>query len=306
MSKKLTFTNAPVVLTDVGTGVETFQTISGSLTYTDNPPPPTRVQDWVNRVIANGGVQPAEATITAVGHFSDALDAASLSSSILSMLVFVPDSLTAALTPLFKVAGADPYSNIGGHFVGTDLTVNGLVGNGSNKNLDSGLIPFTAFADKNSGGMTLYNSTASNGSEQDAGCWEIGGNNKQIQLHISVGGTLVCDCWTDGTSRITAANSSFVGYTSMNRISANDYRVFRASSTVTHAQIGGTINSNDMDRPNVPVHVFSGYRNDSGAFSFSAKRFSLFAVHQGLTVAQSQAFFNAIQAFRTELGGGFI
>jgi hypothetical protein len=72
------------------------------------------------------------------------------------------------LLPLLVGGGNDPWTN--SNFISGDLTINGLVGDGFSKALNTGIIPSTCYPNANSAGLTIYNSTASNGTEVDMGC----------------------------------------------------------------------------------------------------------------------------------------
>jgi len=267
------------------------------------------VNDWANRVVANGGAAPSAATLNALNTFCNTLDAQGLTPLMMDVCPFVPDNLIAAITPLIRSHGLDPWTN--SNFVLADLTVNGLIGNGTTKRLDVGFNPETIFrstaAVALTGGLTVYNMTAANAAGQEIGAL-TSGNGSALQMHVShsaVGGNALCDCFNDTTMRINAANALWTGYLSTNRTALNAYSLYRANSVTPHASIGSVVGNNTLGGPNTDVSCFSG--NNAGVpFAFSAKRLSFAAIHRGLTATQSSNFFNAIQTLRTALGGGFI
>ena len=65
---------------------------------------PTAV-DWAARVVINGGAAPSSGTILALSKFCYCLDGKSLTSSMLGVCCFVPDSVIAAITPLIVGTG---------------------------------------------------------------------------------------------------------------------------------------------------------------------------------------------------------
>jgi hypothetical protein len=262
------------------------------------------VTSWLSRVVANGGAAPAAATISALNTFMDSLDSSGLSGLIVTMNCFVPDNLIASITPLFVTPGNsnDPWTN--SNFVLADLASNGLIGNGSTKKLDIGMSPLTEFTGS-SIGASIYNVTASGGgTEQDMGENNDGSN--CIQLHIEVAGNAICDATNDSTNRITAANAGWKGYLNMSRTASNVFKLYKANSSTGHAQLGATnAAASAGGGGTIPVFCFAR-NNNAGGTSFSTKRLSFSSIHFGMTQAQSLAYFNAIQALRTSLGGGFI
>jgi hypothetical protein len=266
------------------------------------------VTNWASRVVTNGGASPSAATQAALTTFCSALDTADIMRLICVMNPLVPDNLIAAQTGLIiePTNTNDPFTN--SNFVAGDLTVNGLLGNAVNKKLDTGFnasIVFTATA----GGAALYNTTSTNSTEQDMGANNLGAN--QFQFHISFNvagtGTAICDMFNDTTSRIQTANNGWTGYITMQRTLANVYQLYRANSVTPHANLGGVnANVNASTPPAPTVFVFAMNNNGGGGASFSGKRLSFMSLNYGMTQAQSLSFFNAIQAMRTALGGGFI
>jgi hypothetical protein len=263
------------------------------------------VVDWAERVVTNGASLPAFRTVMAANRFYVQLIKTNLISLMKAVCIFAPDGLIACTVPLIRTAGNVLWTN--NNFIGTDLTIDGLKGNGATKYLDTALTPSTVLT--TTGGLTVYNTTASNATEQDMGC--LAGNlldaveHNAMQVHISVGGSCVCDAYSDGTSgRVNVANSSWIGYVSLNRTSTTLSTVYKGNTAGGHTTVGSNSNNNSAwTAPNKNVTVFCGNAND-GLFSFSTKRLSFAAIHDGLTAAQSSDFFNAIQNLRGDLGGG--
>lgn len=99
---------------------------------------------WRTRVVANGGSVSAS-TMNAVSKFCRDIDVAGLRSLLTRVNLMAGDNLTAALVPLYRAAS--PSGAVQGNaidnndnFVPADYTsTSGLVGNGSNKRLLTGL-----------------------------------------------------------------------------------------------------------------------------------------------------------------------
>lgn len=91
--------------------------------------------NWGFRILKNGGTFPRGTNLVATSNFLEKIDP--FLNQIYALNPFLPESLTASLTPLVVGPGNDPWINH--NFVAGDLTVNGLQGNASNKYLDTGL-----------------------------------------------------------------------------------------------------------------------------------------------------------------------
>lgn len=251
------------------------------------------VSDWRARVITAGGAAPSANTLSAAKTFLRSLLSAGILSKMLDVNIFAPDSLTACLVPLVKRYGSSTWGNVG-PFVSGDLTVNGLESNGSTKWLNTGFVPSTAYAGSNQydAGLTAYlysgdlmiGDQAGPGaawwhSENGSCCW----HQNELNLH-----------WT-GTP----------GYYSVNRTASNSMKQYYAKSSSAHAQVGTTVTTDNGDP--LPYAVYVGASNDSNLAVQNkvTGRYSFVAFHKGLDATQSSAFYNAIQALRVALGGGY-
>lgn len=269
------------------------------------------VDNWALRVVANGGAAPSQTTLTALCEFMVGLDAAGLTPKMISILPIVPGDaspavaagdLIRATTPLIVGGGNDPWTN-NGPFVPGDLTVNGLVGDGLSKYLNTGIVPSAVFPSTDEGGMTLYNMTGVNGPYGDMGC-EDGAGPIRLQL-IEFNNTNYFDCWDSINGRISFADPLSSGFLSGNRIAANSFDIYRATSVIP---FGSGVHGNTAGG-NIPINnsIFVIAFNSVGVpIAFSIRRYSFFAIHHGLTATKCEDFFDLIQALRTSLGGGFV
>lgn len=260
------------------------------------------VTNWAGRVVTNGGAAPSASTRTALSNFCDSLDGAGLTALMKVVNCVVPDNLIAATTPLIVGSGNNPWTNH--NFIAGDLTVNGLRGDASTKWLDTGFAcsSWSAF----SYGVTVYiASNGNNNNEAEVGAFTSGvtgfnigtfGGNFSFYLTLSVSATLQ-----------VADGGNYVGYFSANRVANNDLRYFRATSSLSHAQVGFLASVIADERASIisTVGVFGVNQAGSPLFP-SGKRDSFFAIHSGLSLAQSSTFYTLIQALRTALGGGFV
>lgn len=288
---------------------------SGPGAFTSSIFIPGEVPVWIKAVITNGGAAVAQATCLAMNTFAIALVNASIDTLMQSVNCFVPDNLIAAITPLYKTKGNDPWTNV--NFLLADLTADGLVGNATTKVLDTGLNPTTAWANTGnnvnavtSGGITVYTFTLGSGSSgSDVGSGT--GASQTINLYTvytpGADNHTYFDFVNNSTGRIAVLNAGWKGFTSANRTTGTRSDVYIASSTTPFATLGSDVNTqigNAM--PTVSFDCF-GFKSLVGVNTpNSDRRISFAALHIGLSSAQAQSLFNAVQALRTALGGGFV
>lgn len=266
------------------------------------------VMDWEARVLVNGGADPSIPTLTAMSAFADALDAANLTAKMIAVNCFVPDNLIAAITPLIKVAGNDPWTNIGPFVVG-DLTVNGLVGDGATKYLDTGVIPNVAGGANyatNPLGLSAYFSTTPASPAQDVGSFTGIFDLRAMILELFSGTSYWVYPYDSGSAWMQSAGTP-AGYYSGNRTAGNVNDFYFANSGTPHGPLVATNVQNEGANLQPSHEIYAFAINASGSPNgFSNKRISFVAIHFGLTQAESLSLFNAVQTLRTALGGGFV
>ena len=258
-----------------------------------------------------------QSTVDTLYTFYNGLVSAGLADKMIAVNCFVPDNLIAAITPLIvhpEVGGFDPWTNVG--FVAGDLSLAGLTGNsgGIGKTLRTGLNLPTCFSNTTSAGITIYNTLSDTTVRHDCAiATNSGANSFQLLTCYDAGQTAYFDCFNNTTGRVSGpALPGGVGYTSGNRISATDARIYIAKSTVSHQQTGvtqagaaGTLSNTGTPVANIPAFcMFDGTVALGSYLLPTAKRFSFVAIHEGLTQTESSTFFNLIQAMRVSLGGG--
>lgn len=265
--------------------------------------------DWELRVLANGGAQPSQNTINCMETLRLGCISAGLTNKIYSLCVFVPDSLIAATTPLFKHFGADPWTNI--NFLVGDLTISGLVGNGTTKVLDTAIKAkdIQIEADGSTVGLTvIVSESAGNAAEFVAGQQDADLNPVLGLLVSSAGETQ----WfaTEPTAGTSATSNDFarVGYVSGNRWiegGTTNVALFVASPLEAHKVLASTAGSIAAIATvtDDTISVFANKHSGTNR-SWSSQRLSLAMVHDGLTAAESAAFWALALACRECLGGG--
>jgi len=254
------------------------------------------VSSWNARVVAHGGAQPGVGTLDVLNIFALALDAASLTTKMKSVCCFVPDSLTAAITPLITNYGNDPWTDHS--FVAGDLSVAGLAG-ASSKYLDTGVVPSAAFSADTSGGLTAY--AAIN-------AYVLGAGSASYVNAFGLtddGSYIFYDCYGyTGGGRISATRTPLLSYYSGNRTAANAIAIYRARSDFAHAAIASGTGSASSTRGPDSLYCMAVNLGGSPA-QYVTNTCSFAAIHEGLTAGESSAFYNAVQAMRTGFGGGY-
>lgn len=280
------------------------------------------VEEWVARVIANGGDEPSQNTQDALCVFSQGLIAAGLDTKMKTLNCFVPDSLIACRTPLIVGDGLDIYEDVGGKFATSPdvmLSVQGLKGGlgggpGKREVLQTGLQPFTSLT-HSSAGITLYHSVNAGDSDDSFHDGVMSdGSSYEFGLWTSYSGAFqsIFYCWSTGPGGTVVFShpSRFYGYVSGNRIADDDARIYCANDSTPHAKVADNTNAetNVFRLFDVGMPVFGQWSETAlhGYANWSPKQFSFFAVHDGLIESESNTFFNLIQAMRKALNGGWV
>jgi len=263
------------------------------------------VDDWAARVITNGGAAVSAGTKDAVNKFYLGMVTDGLDALMIADLHVVPDNLTAARTPFFKNAGSDPWTNH--NFVAGDLTVNGLVGNGSSKYLETGVNPTSVYASDNDGGYTYYESALSVSlqSMRLLAVDNVSAPNRYDGLDARAGGGTTLEgainaAWTSSYT----LTSDYASFCSVNRTASNAVGLYQANSSIgfntrnTSSAAAGT-------RVNFQLFAFVWNLNNGTPLFYSAGRASYFGIHKGMNATQAQNYYNRVQQLRVDLGGGY-
>lgn len=233
------------------------------------------------------------------------LDGFSLTSHMKGLNCGCTDDLACFTTPLIIGVGRNQWINNG--FVSGDLTINGLIGNGSSKYLQTGIIPSTTFGAANAG-LSVYVPIAyvAANAGSDFGAAD-GGFTDTIEVGPTVGGnTAYWASFNYGSGAVTYANSAgFVGFFSGNRTGSAATNLYLASSTHAFASAAsGSSSGGTLSGLTYELMCFA--RNFAGtANQFSAHRVSFWAAHDGLVSSDCQNFYNAVQQMKVDQGGGY-
>jgi len=262
----------------------------------------TYAQDWAIRVQKNGGSAPSAATVTALNTFMSTIETAGLLPKFDTINAMVPGSGIAGIqTPLFRRWGMDPYISVG-TYANVNATINGLQGKPASR-LDSGLVYGTATRLGQNTGITLYLPAPMVGAAFTHIC---SSSATQYQILFQAPNTFIWDSpFNAGTGRILV-NSAILatpGYYHCMRDSNVNANLYVANSVKAH-QLAG-------NQPTATPALLAGdtalfpIMGDAGNVSFYEGLCSFFAVGQALTLAESATLYNAVQALRVSLGGGF-
>jgi hypothetical protein len=272
---------------------------------------------WAGAVVNAGGAAVGSATTNAMAYLNDAFIATNIMHKQYSYCLFVPDNLTAALMPgraptysvhyengSYPERGSQPYAN-SGSFVGGDVTINGLNGNGSTKYLDTGVLPTVCSSD--SGGLSLY--VYNNTVESRAEFVSQWAPSNELGLYANrSGGDGYFACWTEaGNGLITASGTAnFQGFYTASRTSASLSTMYYANSGQAFISIGVSSGTTSVSTVggNRTLYLFAA-NSDGTATSFSSKTLSYSSVHQGFSTAEGLGEYGAVQGARVIIGGGF-
>ena len=254
------------------------------------------VTNWVSRIIAAGGASPSANTILTMTVFATGLYDKGIAAKMININCMVPDNITAAITPLIATQGSgstgvsNTWSNSG--FAGTDLSVAGLKGNGSNY-LKTGVSPSSVI--NNNIGLSLYNTFNVSDSRNDFA-------SPATQLIVNYGpGSVYWSCYTDVITGTPFSDN--IGFVTGNRTDSTHSYLYKARSDTALTQIAGP-GSTPGTSTTYDLWLFC-LNNNGSPYGQSNKRFSFAGIHNGLTATEAGILFTLVQAMRTSLGGGY-
>lgn len=268
-------------------------------------------QSWINRVYFNGGTV-SLSTASAVNQFCNEIDAAGLRNKFYRLNLFCGNNLSACLVPLYRgpsLSGTQFGNTIDGNinFISSDYTETGasggLIGNGTNKYLQTG-ISSSSWIPANSGShITVYKTTSANSGVlvssrlqgADSSLWQIwefgaGGNGAGGNVGAFV---------TPGT------HDSLLGVTREFGGGSAPVRSFR--NTAFSADNSNSSTGNTPSSTTLPFAVFARNSASSDTTSYSAnlytnQRLAAYSIGTHLTNNDVVAYNSIIQAFQTSLG----
>lgn len=266
-----------------------------------------QAMDWAARVLAHAGTLQSTAILTATNVMWCTLFNAGLSSHILALNPIAHNGnqgvggLSAALTPLIKGAGSDPWGNHNGN--DTTITANGFACAGAIGALP-GWVP-TTYASNTNAGLHVYdiNGGADGGNYVSGG---YDGADGLTGLRVDNAGTLQSYMFSLANGLGVAAPAAG-GFFSANRVAANDHRDFWGNSGNAFAQVGATNAAAAGPLSTINLGFGGLCQNNVGNISlFTGHTLSFWCVSDGFSLANATILFNAVQAMRVSYGGGFV
>jgi hypothetical protein len=274
--------------------------------------------DWARRVSTNGGTI-STTLLRAVSDFCAAIDAANIRSAMCRVNLFCGGNLSGCLVPLYVS------TSIGGSVLGnsTDTNANfvsadfeetgasgGLKGNGTSKYLDTGFTP-ASFSNRASvhlsiSATSLETTSAANNTTGDR--FGIGSyNNTEGGLYdLSIANYTGARGANLRASRFSTF-SNFPFTSSSTRGATESHLVGTRTSATASALYGGgsSLNTNTgtstAASSSQPFYVFCLNLNGTAGL-FTAGRFRMYSIGNGLTAAQAASFSSAVATLNTALG----
>lgn len=272
---------------------------------------PLRETDaWAVRVVLNGGPVPSQNTLNAANTFLNSIS--SLRSRIYHLNFIAPDSIIAMRTPLIKTIGFDPWlpKIIGAGFAET-IGPNGWRGAADAANgivYDTGVNPssISSFNISN-GGISIY--IAANGLTDSpiiAAGAGAGATGIEIAAAYPVASSFL-QLYDAGTvlTPINTCGGGCGGFYMGVRTAVNRNNLYSARSNFAWQSFSTSAGNNTTLPPSITI-AFGGHNTGLGFNLCPHFPFSFFAIHDGFSSADGQTLFNAVQALRVALGGGFL
>lgn len=269
------------------------------------------VTDWLTRLANDYQPMPSTQTIQAICDFCDRLTMYGLTDKLLVVNPVIPDSLLAMRYPLIYQTGNGNSPFVNANFVAADLTANGIVGNGTTKYFNTGFNPATQWLlDTSSAGMSVYEysgSTQGVNSEQDIGVHTdaLGRYFELTSWDPSAIGVFA-SCW-DVASLLTTGIADTPAFYTSQRTTNIRFDLYQANSAIAFWNADfSLVNQAGNTIPNGNVYFMASRDNTSGnPDTYSTKRISFMAIHDGMTATEAEDLFWCVQFLRVDLGGGY-
>jgi hypothetical protein len=251
--------------------------------------------DWAARVAANGGTV-SNSTLKAVSDFCK--ETASIRDRFLRLNLFCGNNLNAALVPLYLgeapgiVYGNNVDTNF--NFVAADYTERGnnggLVGNGTNKYLDTGFIPNNVAAmGLNDASISVYCKTNNSSGVEIGVLGAVATHRLHLQSRTATSMSISINS-AAGIYSITDAR----GHNLINRNSSANIIGYKSNFNL------GILPLTSVAKQPVSIFVFCRNFNGTTEF-FSNQRLAAYHLGRSLSPSQVAIFYNALQKFQTAL-----
>jgi hypothetical protein len=252
----------------------------------------TDAQDYVFRVYTAGGTL-TTTELNAVNQFTIDLKAAGVWTKMHAIYPMLGSSAAACAQNLKSSSFTATFTSVGWTFAST-----GVKGNGSSAYMDTGFTPSSHFASFNNG-ASFYSRTTGVANSYEYGVQATGGIGHNVYVNYSTFGArwhLQCTFADRPLYSPTAGEGSglYVGVTG----ASNDRRFYKNGSLVA-----SNTNTSGVAISSLAQSIPLGCLRDStnGYQMFSAREFSLFALHENLTAGEVTSYTNANSTFQTTL-----
>lgn len=269
----------------------------------------SEVDDWVQRILSNGGTV-SNTTIEAACEFMTSLKAAGLRDRVFRLNLFAGDQFAAAVVPLINDFGSAVDAPF--RLVGNTI----LAGNSSNFSYQEtgvvgGIQPILSQSYFNTGvfaefspeftdsdcGLTFYNKTPSIIDSTEIGALSF---NTPNQIRITVSGS---DSKSYG---FAGGNGNFDFAAANDPNGVGLYEVSRTANTITLHKNGVFMANHLGAGPGLPSNseiLIFAFGNGTGiSIQFSSRQSAGYAIHGGFDAQQSADWYVIWQTFQTALG----
>ncbi len=261
---------------------------------------------WAAQVVSNGGSAPSAQQKAGVCYFCNALEAATLDSDMINIIINMPGNKIASLTPIYNTLPVTtPWATIGTWTDG-NFGVNGWTAQAPNSVFSTGLKPNQLSSTSHGFTMYCYDPVSSSNTMTDLGSFDD--NINYESCYINLGNSTSWNDYYGGSSdgQISGTAPNVGGYYSFNRTASNAFAIYFANSTNPHAAIATKATAGGSANNVVMYHMTL---NDLGFNSGGIDRariYSIVGAHTGLSSSQSAAFYAICQAALPLIGVGVV
>jgi hypothetical protein len=267
------------------------------------------VSDWSARIVAAGGAAPSAGTQTAVDTWWTGLSQ-SIKNQIIALNFFAPDNLTAACTPFIKGPGNAVWTN--NNFVGGDLSVSGLQGNGTTKFLDTGLTlaNIAAQVGSNKLGIQIGALSAAFRGAYNVGTYD-GTNPSVVFINTSQIGSMEFDYWGAAGSTVRPdPGQNLTGLFMGERYSLSTQTNMTYTPTsfapLTYTFYSTPVNNVAASETLTVLHIYAFALNNNGVTqAWWPDKMNWISFSTGFSAADAQTFAIAARTLRDALGGSW-
>lgn len=257
---------------------------------------------WATRVTTNGGTV-GSSTLAAVSKFCRDIDAAGIRDKFYRLNLFCGDNLSAALVPLYRAESStasvrgnttDTNNNfVSGDFNNTGSS-SGLVGNGTSKYLDTGILANSLTASNAHLGVGVRTVETGAASRTAIGTYDNSTKSFELGLRSNQPLNAFFTRFATATDRMGEATSA-AGLAAGDILAAWPTFYRNGAATGTAATTSSDYTSSHS------FFVFALRNHTVGAANYASARMNWYSIGLTMTAAQALSFYNAIATFNSTL-----